>query len=287
MHMRSLLVLMVVALAGWHANAEVAVTRDVVFAEVDETKLKLDLYVPKVDSKPPLVVWVHGGGWRGGSKSSVPLKGLNEHGYAIASISYRFSKQAIFPAQIHDCKAAIRFLRANAEEYGYDASWIAVGGSSAGGQLALLLGTSGGVEELEGTVGGNLNQSSTVQAVVDYFGPSDFVLRGKTQPERAYTTKSGSFAMLGGVKHGKIDPKLEIAASPVTHVDADDPPLLIFHGDKDQVVLIDQAHRMAEVYREHGLDVTLHVEPGGGHGTKGYFTPPLMKKLVDFLQANR
>lgn len=126
---------------------------------------------------------------------------------------YRFTKEAIFPAQIHDCKGAVRWLRANADRFGYNADWIAAAGSSAGGHLALLMGTSGGVTELEGNVGGNPNESSSVQAVIDYFGRSDFVLRGKTQPERAYTDKSGSFALLGGVAGEKLDPKTERFAS--------------------------------------------------------------------------
>ncbi len=212
------------------AEPAVRVHRDLVFATVDDQQLKLDLYLPEAEGKPPLVVWVHGGGWRGGSKNKPPILAITDHGYALASISYRFTDNEIFPAQIHDCKAAIRWLRSKASEYGFDANRIAIAGSSAGGHLALLIGTSGDIAELEGDVGGNLEQSSSVQAIIDYYGPSDFVLRGKTQPDRAYTEKSGSFALLGGIKHGKVDAHMETIASPAHYVGTGDPPLLVFQG---------------------------------------------------------
>lgn len=260
------------------------------FAKVGKRELKLDLDVPVAGEgaeKPPLFVWIHGGGWRSGSKERSPLRVLAKDGYAVASISYRFSRDAIFPAQIHDCKAAIRWLRAHANEYGYDAEWVAVGGSSAGGHLALLVGISGGVKALEGDVGGHLGQSSTVQAIVDYYGPADFVLRGRTQPQRAYTTKSGSFALLGGVKHGKVDPALEKLASPTTHVDENDPPLLVFHGTKDGKVLIDQSERIVSLYDEHDLDATLVTLAGAGHGGAGFFNGANLTRVRKFLAKHR
>ncbi|HEV3142992.1 MAG TPA: alpha/beta hydrolase, partial [Gemmataceae bacterium] len=134
---------------------------------------QLDLYLPKSDGPNPLIVWVHGGAWWAGSKDGgiAPLP-LLEKGYAIASINYRYSKQAIFPAQIEDCKAAVRFLRANAKKYHLDSDHVGVIGASAGGHLVALLGTTGDVKELEGD-GLNKEFSSRVQAVVDVFGPAD------------------------------------------------------------------------------------------------------------------
>lgn len=260
--------------------------RDLVFAKVNDRELKLDLYLPSGVSNPPLVVWIHGGGWRRGSKNNVPIKKIAEHGFALASISYRFTDVAVFPAQIHDCKGAVRWLRANAKRFGYNADWIAVAGSSAGGHLALLLGTSGGVKDLEGSVGGNLELSSTVQAVIDYFGPSDFVLRGATQPGRAYTDKSGSFALLGGVKGQKLDPEIERFASPAHYVSDDDPPLLIFHGAKDQTVLIDQSHHMVRSYSAAGLSAELVTIPNAGHGGKSFFQGEHFEKAKHFLSSN-
>ncbi|MEX2261351.1 MAG: alpha/beta hydrolase [Bryobacteraceae bacterium] len=126
----------------------------------------------------PVVVWVHGGGWRAGSKDKPRCLSLVREGYAIVAINYRLSGEATFPSQIYDVKAAIRWVRANAKQYGFDPERIAVFGASAGGHLAALAGTSGGVKELEGSLG-NAEESSRVQAVVDWFGPTDFLQMGK------------------------------------------------------------------------------------------------------------
>lgn len=263
------------------------VERDLVFAEVDGHELKLDLYLPAGEAAAPLVVWIHGGGWRAGSRKKVPFQEITKHGFALASISYRFTNIATFPAQIHDCKAAVRWLRANSERFGYNADWIAVAGSSAGGHLALLMGTSGGVEQMEGNVGDHSSQSSTVQAVIDYFGPSDFVLRGKTQPERAYTNKSGSFALLGGVAGQTLDAKVEVFGSPATYVSADDPPLLIFHGKVDSTVLLDQSQHIAKLYADAGLKAQLVVLEKAGHGGKTFFQGKHFEQAKRFLKTQR
>ncbi len=270
----------------------VSVERGLVYATVggptnEDQALGLDLYVPAGVSKPPLVVWIHGGGWRGGSRKNPKLIDVTKHGYALASVSYRFTDRAIFPAQIHDCKAAIRWLRAHADQYGYDADWIAVAGSSAGGYLALMLGVAGDVPDLEGDVGDHGDHASTVQAVIDYFGPSDFVLRGKTQPERAYTEASGSFALLGGLKTGQIEPAMERLASPATYVSRGDPPLLVFQGDVDQVVLPDQSQRIVELYSRAGLPARLITLKGAGHGGSAFFSGEHLQTAIDFLDEHK
>ena len=145
----------------------IQVSRDIEFAKVDGHSLKLDLYRPEGATSPPLIVWVHGGAWRAGSKNSMPLGELVKRGYAIASVDYRLSPVAKFPAQVHDCKAAIRFLRAKAKQYDFDASQIGIAGSSAGGHLVAEIGVTNGHPKLEGTVGAHLDQSSSVQAIVD------------------------------------------------------------------------------------------------------------------------
>lgn len=268
-------------------STSVDVIRDLVYAVVDGQQLKLDLHVPKTVDKPPLVVWIHGGGWRGGSRKNPKLIDVTKHEYALASISYRLTDKAIFPAQIHDCKAAIRWLRANAEQYGYNSDWTAVAGSSAGGHLALLVGVSGNVPELEGDLGDHLDRSSAVQAIIDYFGPSDFVLRGKTQPDRAYTEKSGSFALLGGLKTGNVAPEMERFGSPATYVSSDDPPLLVFHGDADRTVLLDQSRRIVTLYSESGLRARLVTLENAGHGGKQFFTGENFETAMAFLDNHR
>ncbi|MCA9174922.1 MAG: alpha/beta hydrolase [Planctomycetales bacterium] len=258
--------------------------KDLEFAAVDGQSLKLDLYLPAAEN-PPLVVWIHGGGWRAGSKARCQVSWLADHGYAVASISYRLSSQAIFPAQIHDCKAAVRWLRASSKKYGYSVNRIAVAGSSAGGHLAALLGMTGDVKELEGAVGGNLDQSSRVQAIVDYFGPVDFVLRTKSQPHK--TTAEGAPVRL--LLGGPADQRVELAqlASPVTHVTADDPPLLIFHGLKDNTVLFRQSQRMVDVYTRAKLPVILQTLENSKHGGAEFFEGGRRTALLEFLQRHQ
>jgi acetyl esterase/lipase len=231
----------------------VEVMKDLEYANVDGESLRLDLYLPeKSETKPPLLVWIHGGGWTKGSKSGInPIFiRLTAEGYATASLDYRLDGLTSHPKQIHDCKGAIRWLRANAEKYAYDVTRIGVGGGSAGGHLALLIGLSGGVEELEGEVGGNTDQSSRVDAVVDVFGPSALGL---------FAEKSERF------RHNKT-PELLKSASPVTYLTDDDPPLLVFHGDNDRVVPLSQSEHIHKRYQEMGLESSLHVIEGAGHG---------------------
>lgn len=257
---------------------------DIVVATVDGHELKLDLYLPKDVKKPPLVVFIHGGSWRGNSYKKCLTPWLTDYGFAVASISYRLSQAAVFPAQIHDCKAAVRWLRAHANEHGYDATKIGVAGTSAGGHLALLLGTTGGVPEYEGTVGGNLDQSSTVQAVVDYYGPTDFIQRSQNQPAKTENEDSPVRQLIGGaVKENQERARF---ASPAFQVNAGDAPLLIIHGDKDTTVYLDQSQRIEKAYQEAGLDVTFQLVPGGGHGGNAHFTPELRELAATFLKKH-
>ena len=258
--------------------------KDVEFANVNGQSLKLDLYLPANPKGSSLVVWIHGGGWRAGSKNACYISWLSQYGYTVASISYRFTDVAQFPAQLHDCKGAVRWLRAHAGEYGYLVDQIAISGASAGGHLAALMGTTGGKKNLEGTVGGNLDQSSRVQAVADYFGATDFVLRSKTQPSRANKEGSVVYNLLGGGADEKV--KLAKQASAAYHVSKDDPPLLIFHGNMDKTVLLDQSQAIERVYMKAGLQVKLHVLEGSGHGGTEFFTDANGQHLYDFLQAN-
>jgi len=243
------------------------VLRDLEYARVGAKSLRLDLYLPRRESgaRLPVVVWIHGGGWRSGNKSRTRAPEVLGDGYAVASINYRLSHEATFPAQIHDCKAAIRWLRAHADRYGLDPERIGAWGSSAGGHLAALLGTSGDVAELEGDVGGNLDQSSRVQAVCDFFGPADLLAVLEPGAWASHGRPTSSVALLLG---GPVAERVDLArlASPVTHVSADDPPFLIVHGDQDAVVPLDQSERLYRALTAAGVECTLHVVKGAGHG---------------------
>ena len=278
-------ILAVVALLGGaHADGAGKVIKDLEFAVVDGHSLKLDLYQPDQAEGSHLLVWIHGGGWRKGSKEKCLLKWLPKHGYTVASISYRLSNIAKFPAQLHDCKAAVRWLRANAVKYGYRAGNIAVAGASAGGHLSALMATTADHPELEGKVGGNLDQSSRIQAAVDYYGATDFILRSKTQPSRANEKGSVVFDLLGGGAHEKT--ALAKQASAAYHVSRDDAPLLVFHGNKDNTVLLDQSRAIVKAYQKSGSRVQIYVIGGAGHGGNLFYQGVNAQRLLIFLGAS-
>jgi acetyl esterase/lipase len=259
---------------------EVTVHRDIEFAEVDGVKLLLNLHMPNEVENPPLVMYIHGGAWLGGDRNSCGTCWIAKHGCAVASIEYRMSYEAIYPAQIHDCKGALRWLRANQNEYDYDATRVVVAGASAGGQLAALMGTTGGVETLEGTTAGHAAESTLVQGVIDYFGATDFVMRSKNQPSKTEHPQGSVYKLFGGSVSDNIG--LARSASASAFVDPSDPPILILHGDKDPVVQLTQSARLKVVYEQHKLDALLHIEMGKGHGWKR--TDLETERILDFLQ---
>lgn len=244
---------------------ESRVVRDIVFARAGHKDLLLDLYLPEGAEAPlPLIVWIHGGAWSTGSKKDAPAARMTQRGYAVASISYRLSHEAIFPAQIHDCKASVRWLRANAQRYNLDPDRFGAWGPSAGGHLVALLGTSGGVAELEGDEG-NLGHSSRVQAVCDYFGPTDLLAMrnfpcriDRDDPDCPEARLIG-----GGLAENPDQVRL---ANPITYVTPGDPPFLIVHGDQDDVVPINQSELLYQALKRSGVEVTFHTIEGAGHG---------------------
>jgi acetyl esterase/lipase len=253
--------------AGPKASYPVDVQENIVFASVDGVDLMMDLYLPQGIEAPPLAMYIHGGGWHTGNRKHFGLRWLPAKGYAVASIEYRLSQTATFPAQIHDCKGALRWLRAHADRYGYNADRVVVVGQSAGGHLAALMGSSADVAELEGDTGGYPEQSSRVQGVIDYYGPTDFLLRSHRQPLKTEHPSGPVYKLLGGpVSDNKALARL---ASPVTHVGPGDPPLLMLHGDADPVVLPAQSKRLLKVYQEADLDAKLIFIPGKKHGWSG------------------
>jgi len=249
----------------------VEVLRDLEYVPGGHERNRLDLYLPEKAARPrPVILYVHGGGWQGGDKSNGPAFRFAAKGYAVASMNYRFSQHATFPAQIYDCKAAVRWLRANARKYGLDADHIGAWGGSAGGHLVALLGTTAGVKELEGP-GGNEEQSSRVQAVVDWFGPTDFLTVG---------AKETRTQLLGGDPQTNKEKALK--ASPMTYVSKDAAPFLIMHGDEDQTVPIAQSETFAAALKKAGADATFVVIKGGKHGGALFTNAESMKLIEDF-----
>jgi len=256
---------------------------DVEYARVGEHRLLLDLYLPTGVKHPRLVVWVHGGAWRAGSKSSMPLKALVERGYAIASVDYRLSPVARFPAQVHDIKAAIRWLRAHADAHGYDATRIGIAGASVGGHLVALVGVTNGHKQLEGAVGEHLDQSSDVHAIVDYYGPTNFMTILKQSTPHGLGVRIPALQLLLGAQP-EDKPDLAKLASPVNHVDAKDPPLLLIHGDQDPQVPINQSHELHGLYKMRKRPVHFEVIHGGAHGGKAFHDAKrvdLVKRFFD------
>ncbi|MEM9414306.1 MAG: alpha/beta hydrolase [Planctomycetota bacterium] len=267
--------------------------RHIVYATLDDgTEMKLDLYrpqginedTPEAD-RPKLIVWIHGGAWMMGNRWPCPMTFLTEHGYTVASVSYRFSNVAQYPAQLHDCKAAIRFLRASADQYGYNADRIGVIGASAGGHLAALLGTTGNDPDTEGELGEHLETSSAVHAVYDLFGPTDLEALSAEIPEESGLAAHSPIAMLLGADP-RERPDLADAADPVTYLDAEDPPVMIAHGTRDPLVPLAQSEYFAEALEDAGVEHELVIVEGGGHGSRHFHTPEMIAQLIAFFDEN-
>ncbi len=258
---------------------------DIIYAVVDDRELGLDIYMPRGVDDPPLLVWIHGGRWLYRTKEDINTLALVEEGFAIASIDFRLSVDEPFPAQIHDIKAAIRFLRANAETYGYEATRIGVHGRSSGGHLTSLVGVTNGVKELEGELGDHLDVSSDVQVAVSYFGASNLTTILDQSTPFGVMLRGPALALLLG---GPMEATAELAelASPVFHVDAQDPPLLLLHGDQDPQMPINQAHELHGVYKAHELPVHLEVIHGAKHGTPEFFDAKRTALVAEFLKEH-
>ncbi len=245
----------------------------------------LDLYLPdRTSEKPwPLVIWIHGGAWMGGGRANPQVMYLVREGFAVASIDYRLSQDASWPAQIFDCKAAVRFLRANAAKYHLDADHFGVGGDSAGGHLAAMIGTSGDLKELEGELG-NPGVSSRVQAVLDWFGPTDLIVIGQQSRSDSViqhdAPNSPESRLLGGPVHERRE--LARTANPLTYIDQDDPPFLIMHGDADRVVPLGQSTILAKALIDAGVEVTMKTVHGAGHEGPQFHSPESRRMVVEF-----
>jgi acetyl esterase/lipase len=266
---------------------------DIAYANQSNAQ-KLDLYLPDEGDGPfPVILSIHGGAFKGGDKGdgqvTPMLEGL-KRGYAVVSVNYRLSQEAIFPAQIFDVKAAARWIRANAKQYKLNPDKIAAWGGSAGGHLSAMVGTSGDVKELEDLTQGNANQSSRVQAVVDWFGPTDFLkmdeqlMAGKVKNPQTHSIPDSPESELIG-KNLADAPELVEAANPETYITSDDPPFFIQHGLLDHLVPYQQSVNLAKkleaiIGKEK---VTLELLKDNDHGGPGFTTEQNINKVFSFL----
>jgi len=260
----------------------VKVERDLEYAKVGDKKLLLDLYLPEKATGPlPVIVGIHGGGWANGSKAGGQGSWLARHGYAVAVINYRLSGEAIFPAQIEDCKAAVRWLRANAKKYNLAPERFGAIGHSAGGHLTSLLATTGDIKEFD--KGDNLDFSSRIQAACPISGPTDFLQMDAHAPKEARLKHDAPNSPEARLIGGPIQENTaKVAkANPITYVDKNDPPFLIVHGDSDPVVPAHQAHLLHEALTEAGVETKLHLVQGAGHAVGGREVNDLIVAFFD------
>lgn len=252
------------------------------YAGTGNPRQKLDLYLPEKregDAPLPVVVFIHGGGWQNGDKNGggakvAPFVATGK--FAGASVGYRLTGEAQWPAQIHDCKAAIRWIKAHAKEHGLDPDRIAVWGTSAGGHLVAMLGVSGGVAELEGEIGKHTDQNGKVKCVLDFFGPAEMLTMGGSHDR----PDSPEAKLLGGPVQEVPDKAKN--ASPVEHVTADDAPFLIVHGDGDPTVPYAQSVALERKLEAAGVPAIFLTVEGGGHG-KG-FGPSVNEVATAYLE---
>lgn len=263
----------------------VRILRGWTYATRDDVPLQLDLYLPESYQRPlPLVIWLHGGGWMFGSRDGCPVASLAARGYAVASISYRLSDhptRTVFPAQLHDCKAAVRWLRKNAWRFGCDGERIGVVGLSAGAHLAALLGTTMDDATLEGTLG-ETGVSSRVQAVVALFAPTDLLALERTD-ERHWRVKLVSLGLLDGRPTER--PRLARSASPALHAGPGSAPFLIFHGRDDVMVPVDQSERLHAALTAAGVPSTLMLFDHLSHSDAALEHPAVLPAIRAFLDA--
>jgi len=269
--------------------------RDIPYASLSPTQ-RLDLYFPN-DTRPPypLIVAIHGGGFIFGDKADDQLNAPVEtvgQGYAVAAMNYRMADEAPFPAAVQDVKAAIRFLRANACEYDLDPQRIAAWGNSAGAYLAVMAGVTGNTTEFDAPSLGNTEISSNVQAVIDWFGPIDFLslddqLRasGKGKPEHGEAWSPESRFV--GVPLAEADPDLLRRTNPLNYLAPGLPPFLIQHGDNDDLVPVEQSFLLADRLRAYLPPENIRVDilQGSLHGGPAFDLPENLAKVFSFLAA--
>jgi acetyl esterase/lipase len=279
-------VLSAAAVAAWPGAASSApsVQADIPYATSGAGEpLRLDLYLPE-PTGAALLVWIHGGAWENGNKSAMPLEPFIERGFAVASLDFSPASKARFPGQVHEIKAAIRFLRAQAKRYGYDAGRIGILGASSGAHLAAVVGTSNGHAELEGTLGDHRGESSEVHAIVSYFPATNLTTILAQSTPFGLNIREPALTRLLGAGPKEAEPLARLA-SPVYQVDRDDPPLLLLHGDQDPQMPINQSHELEGAYERQGAEVDFIVVHGAAHGGDAFYSPENVERVAAFLEA--
>ena len=276
--LRLLLFLVAFAAGNSTASGQVKVQKDIPYVAHGHARQTLDLYVPAAKHPVPLLVWVHGGAWKLGSKDWINVRYLTEHGFAIASVDYRFSSDATFPAQIQDCNAALNFLTGNAASYGIDPKRIIIGGGSAGGHLALLLGLARKRSDF------GADPSIRPVAIIDFFGPVDFLsMLEQVDQTHGREEAEDNFRRLLGESPAKR-PDLARLASPLAYINSANPPVLILHGEKDVAVPIQQSQDLSARLTQAGVSNQLLIVKGAPHDGPMFATPELQEKVISFLR---
>jgi acetyl esterase/lipase len=263
------------------------VDRDLVFAAPDGVELALDIYrAPQDDA--PVTVYLHGGGWSVGDKAADGprrLAPLSAYGVAVVSVNYRLAPAATFPSQLHDVKAAVRWLRANGARLGLPTQRLGIWGASAGAYLSSLLALTAGVDRLEGTVGGNLDQSSAVQAVVHWFGQSDLIASASRTELEARLLPFAFEAGLLGITNIADAADRAKELSLLSWVSPDAPPFLIAHGDRDHVILPSEGEALHDALVRAGADSRFELLGGTGHEGAAFDRPASLAMTAAWLRA--
>jgi acetyl esterase/lipase len=285
------MILTVASTSAWaqagRSTTSRAVYRDVEYKRKETTgrPLTLDVYHPEGDAPEagwPTVVWIHGGAWQAGDKH-LGLPYVLPAGIAVVSIRYRLSGEAQWPAQIEDCKAAVRFLRAHAATYKIDPSRLAVSGASAGGHLAAMIGTAGNDKTYD--VGDHLDHSSAVLAVVDLFGPTNFLAMIGQPSQIDHAAANVPEALLLGGPIESVPDKVKLA-DPLYYIDQRTPPFLILHGEKDDIVPVNQSEILHAALQQNKIFSEYLKIVDAGHGGPAFETPEIRTRVIEFLKEH-
>ncbi|GAB3505715.1 prolyl oligopeptidase family serine peptidase [Emticicia fontis] len=305
--MKKIMLLMLISTFGWAQSKEMdaektAISSSKYWLDIDYVgdKVighKLDIHLPKNGKAPyPVIIAIYGSAWfSNASKEEVFKEGLGqkllESGFAVVNVNHRSSGDAQFPAQIQDIKAAIRFVKANAQKFSLDNTFIGVTGWSSGGHLTALTGTTNAIKteiigglgvDIEGGLGKHTDQSSRVNAIVDWFGPTDFLIMDQCGSSFSHNdAKSPESSLIGGAI--QENPAKVALANPISYVGKDNPPFLIFHGDKDPLVPDCQSKKLYEKLQKEGVSSELVIVAGGGHGP-GVMIDKYYNQMIAFFE---